>query len=198
MTKVEFLNELKKQLNGLPENDLNERLSFYDEMIEDRKDEGKSEEEAVNEIGPVDKVANEILAETPLYNLIKERVKPKRALRGWEIVLLVLGFPLWFPLVTVFFILCLVAYLLVWVGVLVMYALELGFASGAIGGIVLFFINLGTGVTSYTYLGIGILSIGLTILLIFGCIGVTKGTYKLSKKIALRIKSMFIKKGETK
>ena len=198
MTKVEFLNELKKQLNGLPENDLNERLSFYDEMIEDRKDEGKSEEEAVNEIGPVDKVANEILAETPLYNLIKERVKPKRALRGWEIVLLVLGFPLWFPLVTVFFILCLVAYLLVWVGVLVMYALELGFASIGAGGTILFFINLGTGVTSFTYLGVGILSIGIALLLIFGCIGVTKGTCKLSKKIALRIKSIFIKKGETK
>ena len=198
MTKVEFLNELKKQLNGLPENDLNERLSFYDEMIEDRKDEGKSEEEAVNEIGPVDKVANEILAETPLYNLIKERVKPKRALRGWEIVLLVLGFPLWFPLVTVFFILCLVAYLLVWVGVLVMYALELSFATTGVGGTILFFINLGTGVTSFTYLGVGILSIGIALLLIFGCIGVTKGTCKLSKKIALRIKSIFIKKGETK
>ena len=198
MTKVEFLNELKKQLNGLPENDLNERLSFYDEMIEDRKDEGKSEEEVVNEIGPVDKVANEILAETPLYNLIKERVKPKRALRGWEIVLLVLGFPLWFPLVTVFFFLCLMAYLLVWVGVIVMYALELGFASAGVGGTILFFINLGTGVTSFTYLGVGILSIGIAILLIFGCIGVTKGTCKLSKKIALRIKSIFIKKGETK
>ena len=198
MTKVEFLNELKKQLNGLPENDLNERLSFYDEMIEDRKDEGKSEEEVVNEIGPVDKVANEILAETPLYNLIKERVKPKRALRGWEIVLLVLGFPLWFPLVTVFFFLCLMAYLLVWVGVIVMYALELGFASAGVGGTILFFINLGTGVTSFTYLGVGILSIGIALLLIFGCIGVTKGTCKLSKKIALRIKSIFIKKGETK
>ena len=198
MKKVEFLNVLKENLKGLPENDLNERISFYDEMIEDRKEEGKSEEEAVNEIGPVEKVVNEILAETPLYNLIKERVKPKRALRGWEIVLLVLGFPLWFPLVTVFFILCLVAYLLVWVGVIVMYALELGFASAAVGGIVLFFINLGTGVTSYTYLGVGILSIGLAILLIFGCIGVTKGTCKLSKRIALRIKSIFIKKGDTK
>ena len=36
MNKEEFLNELKKGLSGIPENDRNERVTFYSEMIDDR------------------------------------------------------------------------------------------------------------------------------------------------------------------
>ena len=33
MTKQEFLNEIKKNLSGLPTNDIDDRLDFYAEMI---------------------------------------------------------------------------------------------------------------------------------------------------------------------
>ena len=53
MTKQEFLLNLRKGLLGLPPQDIEERLAFYNEMIEDRIEDGLSEEEAVAEMGRI-------------------------------------------------------------------------------------------------------------------------------------------------
>ena len=47
MNKQEFLDELRKGLCGLPENDVDERLDFYSEMIDDLTEDCLSQEEAV-------------------------------------------------------------------------------------------------------------------------------------------------------
>ena len=49
MSKTEFLTELKKALEGLPEEDIEKSLEYYSEMIDDRIEDGLSEEEAVAE-----------------------------------------------------------------------------------------------------------------------------------------------------
>ena len=198
MNKEGFLTELRGRLNGLPDEDIEERISFYGEMIDDRIDEGKSEEEAVNELGGVDKVTDDILKDTPLLNIIKQKVKPKRALKVWEIILLILGFPLWFPLLLIFIILCLLGYLFVWFGVLIFYAVELSFFASSIYGYIVFFINASQGTFTLTYLGLGALGTGLTLLFIFACFGITKATIALSKVTVRNIKRMIVGKGETK
>ena len=66
-------------------------------MIDDRMEEGLAEEEAVSSFGTPEEIADQILSEIPLSRLVRERVKPKRALKAWEIVLLVLGSPVWLP-----------------------------------------------------------------------------------------------------
>ena len=195
MRKDEFLKELRIRLKGLPEKDVNDRISFYEEMIDDRIDEGKSEEEAVNEIGTVDEVVNEIAKETPLVTLVKEKVKPNRSLRAWEIVLLILGFPLWFPLVLVAIILAFVFYLLIWVIDLVFYVVELSLGVSVFGFLVLFFIYLANGDMNLMMLGGSIMCAGGAILFYFACVGITKATIKLSKNLILGIKKAFIKKG---
>lgn len=198
MSKEEFLKELDLHLQGLPSDDRKERILFYEEMIIDRVEEGKTEEEAINELGGIEKVVGDIANETPLVTLVKEKVKPKRQLKAWEIILIILGFPLWFPLVLVFVLLCLLLYLLIWVGVIVVYAIEVGFGAGAVGSLILFFANLGGGEFSITYFGSFFMMIGAAILFIFACYGVTLGTIKLSKLTIRNIKSAFLKKGETK
>ena len=60
MTKQEFLSRLREGLSGLPEDDIAERLTFYGEMIDDRIEDGLSEEEAVAEVGSVDDIAAQI------------------------------------------------------------------------------------------------------------------------------------------
>lgn len=95
MNKQEFLAELRKGLHGLPQNDIEERLTFYNEMIDDRMEEGLTEDAAVSEIGTVNEVISQIVTETPLSKIVKEKVRPKRTLRVWEIVLLALGSPIW-------------------------------------------------------------------------------------------------------
>lgn len=97
MDKQEFLSKLRAKLSGLPQKDLEERLSFYSEMIDDRIEEGLSEEDAVKELGTVDEVAGQIIADIPLSKLVKERIKPKRALNVWD-VLLAIGSPIWLSL----------------------------------------------------------------------------------------------------
>lgn len=194
MIKEEFINELRNKLVGLPKEELENRLNYYEEMIEDRMDEGKTEEEAVAEIGNVDDIAKQITDETPLITLVKEQTKPKRSLKVWEIVLLFLGFPLWFPLVLTGLILCFVAYLLIWVFVIVSYSIEFSFAVASIASLVGFLIYLGNGEVNLIALGLTIMCLGVAILFVFVCIAITKMTIKLSKTVLLKIKSAIIGK----
>ena len=87
MNKQEFLAKLRNLLSGLPQEEIEERLLFYSEMIDDRMEEGYSEEESVEAVGPVDDVVEQIIAETPFTRIAKERIKPKRKLEKWKMKL---------------------------------------------------------------------------------------------------------------
>lgn len=195
MTKEQFLEQLRNKLKGLPKDDLEDRINFYDEAIEDRMMDGKSEEGAVADLGSIDDIVNEIAKDVPLTKLVKERVKPKRSLKAWEIALLILGFPLWFPLVLTGLILALVFYLLIWVFVFVAYVVETSLAAGSVGCLVYFFIYLVNGNFNILTIGGFLMCLGGAALFIFPCIGITKATIALSKKIITGIKASFIKKG---
>lgn len=194
MSKNEFLKELESRLNGLPSEDIKERVAFYEEMINDRLEEGKSEEEALKEIGTVDEIVEQITKETPLVKLVKERVKPKRRIQTWEIVLIAVGFPLWLPLLITAFALIMVAYILVWTLVIVTYTVELATSvaglAAIIAGAVAFFSGAhwyGVGLAAG-----GVMCIGFSILFIFACIGATKASIALTKAIILSIKKKFV------
>ena len=144
----------------------------------------------------MDEIVNEIAKETPLVKLVKEKVKPKRALKAWEIVLIIVCFPIWFPLALTALILALVAYLLVWILVLVSYSVELALTVSALGAFTAFWLYLFNGQVNFITLGASIMCAGAAILLFFGCIGATKITIKLSKNIMTGIKSAFIRKGK--
>jgi uncharacterized membrane protein len=200
MLKQEFLNALREGLNGLPEADIEERIAFYGEMIDDRIEEGRTEEEAVNEIGPVDEVVRQIVEETPLTRLVKEKIKPKRKMRAWEIVLLILGFPLWFPLLAAAGAVVLALYVTLWSLVIALWAIEVAFIVSAVAllcGAVVFFVS-GHGLAGMFALGAALILAALSIFLFFGCVAASKGTVLLAKKIVIRIKNLFVGKERTK
>ena len=196
MKREEFLAELRKSLAGLPKEDIEDRINFYDESISDRMEDGKTEEEAIADIGSVDDVVKEIAKKTPMTTLVKEKIRPKRKLSGWEILVLALGFPLWFPLLLTFFILVLVGILLIWIGVIVSYSVEIALVGSFFTGIAASTASMLAGEPNILYFGIILSSLGLAIFLGFGCVGIVKATAKLSKNIILGIKSWFIKKGD--
>ena len=68
MSKQEFLTELQKGLAGLPKDDIEERLAFYSEMIEDRIEEGSTEEAVLDEIGNVEEIVSQIIAAVRWYS----------------------------------------------------------------------------------------------------------------------------------
>ena len=132
MNKQEFLTRLREGLAGLPQEEISERVTFYHEMIEDRVEDGLAEEEAVAEIGPVEDVIRQIVAETPLPKLVKEKMKPNRRLRAWEIILLILGSPLWLTLLIVGFAVIFSVYVVIWAVVASLWAVVLSLAVSAV------------------------------------------------------------------
>ena len=200
MSKQEFLECLRKGLSGLPQEDIEERLTFYSEMIDDRTEEGLLESEAVSAIGTVDAIITQILADTPLTKLVKERVKPNRILKVWEIVLLVLGSPIWLFLLIAAFAIILAAYIVVWSVVITLWSIEASFVACSLGGIVseVIFAFKGNGLTGLAMLGAGIICAGLSIFMLYGCKAATKGILLLTKKMALGIKTLFVGKEPVK
>ena len=200
MTKQIFLDQLRAGLYGLPQDDIEERVSFYSEMIDDRMEEGLTEEAAVAGIGPVDTIISQIIAETPLPRLVREQIKSRPRMRAWEVILLILGFPLWFPLLIAAFAVVFSVYVVIWSVILALWAVEAACIAGAFAGVIVGFIQIFQGNLLWGLLLISaaILLSGLSILLFFGCIAASKGALYLTKKIALGIKSLFLRKENSK
>ena len=98
MTKKVFIDEVRAKLKGLSEDEISKALEFYEEAIDDRMEEGLTEDQAVAAVGTPEEVADQILMDMPLGKLVKAKSKPDRKYKVWEIVLIILGFPIWFPL----------------------------------------------------------------------------------------------------
>lgn len=194
MNEEQFLDELRRKLSGLPQEDIEERIAFYEEMIADRMDEGMSEKEAVSGIGSIEEITRQIMSEIPLTKLVKEKVRPKRSLKAWEIVLLVLGSPVWIPLAIAAVAVLLSVYAVLWAVVICVYAVDFSFAAGTLAGVVGVFAYLKAGnpVGALFSLGTGIVCAGLAILMFFVSVWITKAVIKLGGRILLGIKISFV------
>lgn len=196
MDKQAFLTALRSGLSGLPQDDIEERLTFYGEMIDDRMEEGLSEEEAVAAIGEVSEIVRQAVADTPLAKIAKERIRPKRRLKTWEIVLLALGSPIWLSLAIVAAAVLFAVIVSLWSVILSLWAVFASLAVSAVAAVPTgaFFAMGGHGAAGLAMLSAGLVCAGLTILLFFGCMGAMKGILRLTKKITLWTKDRFIKK----
>ena len=198
MNKQEFLAQLRKGLSGLPKDDINERLMFYSEMIDDRMEDGIPEETAVREIGAIDELASQIIADIPLGKLLKEKITPKKKQKVWEIVLIVLGSPIWLSLGIAAFAVVFSIYVVLWSAIIVLWAVFSSFVACGLAGIAtgVYFAAGGNGLTGIATIGAGIVCTGLSVFVFFGCKAATKGILSLTKKLAIWIKNCFIKKEE--
>ncbi len=200
MTKQEFLKNLRNGLKGLPQNEIDERVDFYREMIDDWMEEGMSEQEAVDVLGSTDEVISQIILETPLAKLVKERIKPKRSLTVWEIILLILGSPIWLSVLISLFAVILSVYITLWSVIISLYATNLSLAVCGIAALLLaiYYFVLGNTTGVLCAIGAVFVCIGFTILMFFACKLITKWMILLTKKMFVWIKSLFIRKEKTK
>ncbi len=200
MNKQAFLAALQEQLKGLSQNDMEKSLEYYSEMIDDRVEDGISEEEAVFAMGAPEEIARQILMDLPLPKVVRVKAKPARPLRVWEIVLLVLGSPVWVPLALTAVILFAVCYMVIWVMIFALYAIDFSFAMGALAGFIQGGISLFTlgGTQAAFYFGAGLVSIGVAILLFFAFNILAVKLVHLSRQFILWTKSCFLRKGDSK
>ena len=101
MNKREYVAELRRMLEGLPDEEVDRAVEFYAEAIEDRVEAGESEEGAVASMETPAEAAERIVAEMPLAARTAVRVSGEgggRARRAAVTTALVLGSPLWLSL----------------------------------------------------------------------------------------------------
>ena len=200
MTKLKFLLLLNERLSHLPSKEVEERLAFYSEMIEDRMEEGLSEEEAVSEVGSIDDIAAQIIAEVaPRNDGTKEEEKPKaeevqkktelpkRRMKAWEITLLVLGSPLWISLLAAAVAVIISLYVSIWSVIISLWAIFASFVGTAVGATVAgtCFVVLGNTLSGVAMIGAGLALAGLAIFSLFGCKAATKGAAVFTKNTVL-------------
>lgn len=201
MNKTEFTNELAKRLDPLPQSEIEKTAAYYDEIINDRMEDGMSEEEAITALGDLNSIVGQVMLDMSLPALVKARVsesKKKASNKGLWITLVILGFPLWFPLLLSFIAILLSVYITIWALIISLYAvvfsLGLSGIAGLAGGFVFCFTSsLPVGLI---IIGISIFCCGLTLLLIRPMLLMTKGLVKFTYFIAQKVKSLFITQKE--
>ena len=208
MNKYEFLACLGEALSGLPQDDIDERLSFYSEMIDDLMDEGYTEWQAVAKIGTVEEITAQVFSEIPFSKLLKQRIKPTKKLEPWELLLIIFGFPVWFPLLVALpisaFAVLLSLYVSAWAIVVALWSVALAMAVASVGGVVFAIVWLCTqnGALSGLAFAGSLVCAGLAILLFYGCKALTQGVAYLTKNLLaltrnlfVWVKKLFVKKG---
>lgn len=87
MSKKEFLKSLKRRLRALPADEREKALSYYSELIDDRTENGSTEEAAVDALGTIPQIADEILSEAEKNGTRLKKSMPK----GVKTLLIVLA-----------------------------------------------------------------------------------------------------------
>lgn len=195
MNKQEYLESIRSRISAMPADDVNRFMDYYSEMIDDRVEDGLSEEEAVADMGSPDAAVEQILEDMPLTKLVKEKIKPKHELKAWEVVLIVLGSPVWIPLLITAAVLLLTLWIVAFALLISFYAVVLSFVVAGIGGLIcaipLFIAN--SPYTAVLMLGAALIGIGIAILFVVSVKPVTVGIFKVCKASVNGIKRMFVK-----
>ena len=195
MNKQKFLAKLRAGLSGLKQKEIKEHLAFYSEMIDDRMEEGLSEEAAVSAIGSVDDIVEQIMVD----NLLDECSKVKRVSKTLAIVLLILGSPLWVSLLAAAFAVLFSAWVAIWSVIIALQSVVASLIVSAlicvvVGGV---FACYGNAVSGLAMLGGGFICAGLSVFAFYGCRAITGFSWRFTKKIAACIKKYFFsRRGE--
>ena len=196
MTKQEFVTLLREKLNGLPQSDIEERVIFYSEIIDDRIEDGMPEDEAVEAVGSIDDIVEQTISDTPLTRIFKEKIRTKKERHTWQTVLFWVGSPIWLALLISAVAIVFSLWVALWAVVVSLWAADISFAAGALGSIPMgvIFIATGNASTGVLAFAAALLLAGLFILLTFGCKALTSGAAWLTKRMAIAIKWLFVGK----
>lgn len=129
------------------------------------------------------------MSEQTMYNTNNHESK-LRKLHAWEIVLLVLGSPIWLSLLVAAIAVVIFVYISLWSIIISLWAIFGSIVACAFAGILcgIVFAIVGYGITGVAMIAAGLILAGLSIFLFYGCKLATTGTVLLTKKIFRRLK----------
>lgn len=193
MRKSEFLEALRAALGKLPEEETRASLEFYSEAIDDRIEDGASEEDAVAAMGDVSAIASQIEAETPPIPRAVARVRtPSPAA---NVILAVALSPVWVPLALAFVICVASIYLALWAVVVSLWVVAATLVlCGPIGVAGLAYcIATGFPLTGAWILGIGLFACGLGLLSLPAMRAASVGLARLAGIFAGSVRHLFVR-----
>lgn len=190
MNKKVFLEELRNWMEEFSMEQIERTLSYYEEIISDKMEEGMTEEEAVRSLGSPEEIVKEMLLELPIPTLIGERLKPKKGLAFWQMGLMAVGGVIVFPILFSLIMAAFSVYLSIWMVVAALYftvaAIGVSGMAALVGATVMTF--RGEVLQGIFGLGAFFVLAGLTILISLGMRTVTGKFAGLSMKYVRMIK----------
>lgn len=187
MDKTAFIDELHHLLNALPKAERQQHIDYYEEMIDDRMEDGLTEEDAIAALGSAADIATQILAECPPQS--------PRKFRGWEILLLVLGSPIWLTLlfgalmvILGVILVVVMIYAVLWAALIALYAADLSLLAGVIAGIAggILYTAKSIAAPALLFFGGSLVCAGCAVLLFFICNKLAVWLARLGKWAVLR------------
>lgn len=195
MNKQQFLEALNRGLSQLPSEEIDKQLSYYSELIDDMVEDGMTEYEAVSRLGSVQDIYEDILQNMPLPLLVKTRAKPREGWSALSIILIILGFPIWFSLLAALLAVVLTVYVSLWAIGISVFAAALAVIVCAVVLAVFFFILVFSKLPAAVLaLGAGLILAGFAILLGLGAFYFCKGIVKATAAVGRAVKRLFIRK----
>ncbi|MBQ9923387.1 MAG: DUF1700 domain-containing protein [Clostridia bacterium] len=198
MSRDAFIGELRHRMAGLPQQTVERTVDYYGELIADSMEDGLTEEEAVARLGSLDEIVASVVKDTPLTQIVQTRVQEgkKKGISGWVILLLVLGAPVWLPVLIAVLAVLFALFIALWAVVIALWAVVAaviltGLVALVAGVVELCRLHLPQGLV---LLGGGLVCLGLCALLFLLMKLITVGTVKLCKWLWVGIKSLFVGK----
>lgn len=189
MSKSIFIDTLRELLEPLNKEESDKFISYYEEIIEDYKESGLTEQEVIDKIGSPQSIANDILSEQDSINI------PSSNSKILNKILLILGFPLWGSLLLTAVLLILSVYIVILCIPFTTGVSSIAFFGAALVSILgspfMIFDTLNVGVVQ---LGLGVSSIGISILLGFITIYLSKNIIGITKDLTFKVLKSFKKK----
>ena len=196
MTKQEFIDELRERLSKLPLTDTEEQIRFYEEMISDRMEEGLSEEEAIEDIGSIDAIYEQVTKDAPKSHLKLDKTKQKvESQRRKKIIILSSTTIIWVPVlialasaalgIAVSLAAVIISlFVTLWALVASAWAVFAAFALSTPLALLIAILNVLNGniLSGIAILGGAMVVAGLAIFTFFGALYATKGSVILTKK----------------
>ena len=191
MNKKEFLAELKGRLHALGEVEIKKTLAYYSEIIDDRVEEGMTEEDAVNGMEPIGAIAERTLQEAPLSALLRAK-RPGR-LSAVTVVLLVLGSPVWVPLLISAAVIVLSLFIVLWSLIVSLWAVVVSFGVAGLASVAS--VPFVSGMTNVLMnLGAGLALVGAAALLYTPAVMIVRQGIRWMAAVGRRVKSILIRK----
>ena len=184
MDRQQFIDDMRASLSGKSEQEIDARIEFYNEMVDDRIEEGFTEQEAIADIRSKDAIRSTSSAFNSKLRVIRDTKTVNRRLNAWQIVLVALGSPIWLSLIIVAFAAVFSIAASVWAVIISLWASLLAIAVSAVGCVLLAPILIFTesvflGLAS---LGVGLVLAGISIFLFIGCKYSTVAVARVTKK----------------